>query len=523
MPQVANVKESTIRTQGFSEGVNIQEAPNLLAPTEVRRAENGVLDERGAFTKRLGCSAMGTVGAAGDRIISSYVFYRGAAGPQYLVHTSAGQVFYTNDPTATPPVWTQISAGGWSTTQPMSWETFNSKVYFCDGLHAYASWDGTTYATYASAPVAKYLRLWKDTMWASGVAGLPDRVYSSNPGDAETWPVANWVDLRKGDGDSVRALATDGIYLIVGKRNTGTVITDPALLYNHTYDYEKGIESHWSVIQHEASIFYLTRRGIAQWQSDSPASLISYKIDPLFDPHVLNFDRFEFCWAYSFKQVVSWCFAELGSVAPTLQVNYYPRLAEISALGVRGLGPWSIDRMPLNCASVWRWQSVQRLFGGSTIANKFYWVFADTSGQDDGVTFTAILETGAFDFGQPLLTKYIRRMRVLGRGRFRVQLRRNFSNALYKTFPVDLSSSARVWGSGNWNDGSNWGPDSNVKEVTVNPDAYGRYTAIIFTDTEPAVGSITLPVGSADYSVPSGQWSILGCIIDGYVLGVRNT
>jgi hypothetical protein len=501
--------------------VNIQDAPNLLAPTEVRRAENGIFDERGGFTKRLGCQNMGPVGAAGDRIISTYVFDRGGSPnpPHFMIHTSAGTVYYTTDPTATTVTWTQIGTG-YSTTQPMSWETFNSKVYFCDGASLYSSWDGTTLATYASAPKAKYLRLWKDTMWASGVTGLPDRVYASAAGDAQTWPVAGWLDIRHGDGDMIRGLATDGTYLIVGKRNSGSVVTDPANLYNHVFDYEKGIESHWSVIQRDADIFYLTRRGVARWQGDAPADIISYKIDPVFDPRILNFDRLQFAWGYAQGQRLSWCLAEVGSVVATMQINYYPRLAQLSPLGVRGLGPWSFDRIPISCATLYRYQSIVRLYGGSTVANRFYWVFADTAGQDDGVTFTAILETGAFDFGQPILTKYVRRMRILGRGRFNVQLLRNFRSDSYANTPVDFTAQATVWNSGNWNVGD-WGPDASVKEATINPDAYGRFFTLVFSDADPNVGSISLPVGSKNYAIPTGQWSILQTLLDGYLLGVR--
>jgi len=529
LPQVTDTKEVTIATQGFAQGVNIQDAPNLLTPTEVRRAENGLFDERGGFTKRSGCQNQGTVGASGDRILSTYVFYRGEGViPHFMIHTSAGAVYYTTDPVADPtnptPVyvnWTPVVVSGFSISQPMSWETFNGKCYFCDGTH-YSSWDGTTYATYPSAPKGKYIRLYKDTMWVAGVAGLPDRVYSSNPGDAETWPAASWVDIRHGDGDSIRGLATDGVYLIVGKRNTGTIIYDPALFYNRVFDYEKGIESHWSVIQHESSIFYLTRRGIAEWQGDAPASLISYKIDPLFDPHILNYNNLQYAWAYSFGQVISWCLAEIGSTVPTMQVNYYPRLAELTALGIRGLGPWSIDRIPVQCASVYRYMDKVRLYGGSTTANKFYWVFADGVGQDDGTTFTAILETGAYDFGAPILTKYLRRMRILGRGRFNVQLKRNFQNSFYRSSTVDLSGQPDVWNSHVWNT-QNWGPDANVKETTVNPDAYARFFSVVFSDTDPAAGTMVIPVGSKDFSRPTGQWSILGCILDGQLLGVRNT
>jgi len=520
MPQVTNIREAQVVTQGFQKGVNIQDAPNLLENVEVRRAENGIFDERGGFTKRAGCQSMGTVGASGDRIISTYVFYRGAdVAPHFMIHTNAGKVYYTTDPTATTVTWTQI-ATGLSISQPMAWETFNSKVYFVEGT-TYSIWDGTTYSTNASAPKARYIRLYKDTMWAAGVTGLSDRVYSSSPGDAETWPVANWVDLRKGDGDAIRGLASDGVYLIVGKRATGILIYDPALFYNRVYDYEKGFESHWSVIQHEADIFYLTRRGVARWQGDAPADLISYKVDPVFDPHIINYNQLQYAWAYTYGQVVSWCICEVGSAFPTLQINYYPRLAELTALGVRGLGPWSFDRVPIACASLYRYQDKVRLYGGSTLANKFYWVFADNVGQDDGNTFTATLETAAFDFGAPLLTKYIRRMRLLGRGAMTVQIRRNFQAAVKWTHIADLSQQPDLWNSANWN-ADTWGPDANVKEITLNPDVYGRFISVVISDNDPDAGTRDVPVGSQDYSLPSGQWSLLGVILDGQLLGVRD-
>lgn len=522
MPQVADLKELTAQTQGFGDGINIQDAPNMLGPTECRRAENGVLDERGGFTKRSGCAGLGTIGAVADRVISLYTYYRGAdVTPHMMAHTNAGKVYYCTDPTANPQVWTQIGTG-YSTSQPMAWETFNGKVYFCDGVSNYSSWDGTTLATYPSAPKAKYLRLWKDTMFAAGVSGLNDRVFESAAGDAETWPASSWVDIRHGDGDSIRALASDGVYLIVGKRNTGSLIYDAAFLYNRVFDYEKGIESHWSVIQQESGIFYLTRRGVAEWQGDAPANLISYKIDPIFDPHVLNYNYLQFAWAFADEQKVSWCVPEIGQSTPSMQINYYPRLAQLTQLGVRGLGPWNIDRIPVANAAMWRYQDKVRVFGGSTVANKVYWMFADGQGTDDGTAFTAILETLAFDFGQEIDTKYIRRIRILGRGQFNVSLKRNFQNQLYKTIAVDLSSGSAVWNSGTWNTGS-WGPDANVKEATVNPDAYGRAITLIFSDSSSQAGSKTLPVGSKDYAIPTGQWSILGCILDATLLGVRNT
>jgi hypothetical protein len=88
---------------------------------------------------------------------------------------------------------------------------------------------------------------------------------------------------------------------------------------------------------------------------------------------------------------------------------------------------------------------------------------------------------------------------------------------------VNLDSGPDLWNEGTWDDGSDWGPDANIKEATVNPDGYGRYMAFIFTDADPNVGTIILPIGSKDLSLPAGQWSVLGCLIDGNLLGIRES
>lgn len=190
---LTDLKETRTKTQGFAGGVNIRDAVDQLAPDEMVKCENATLTQKGGLDKRLGTKSQGTFGAGADRGLSDYTYYRPGTNPQVLLHTTGGILYYTNDPSANPIVWTQI-ASGLSTTVPMSFETFTSKVFFCEGT-VYASWDGSTYTTYPSAPLGRYLRLWKDTMWMSGIAALPDRVYSSAAGDATSWPAANWVDI----------------------------------------------------------------------------------------------------------------------------------------------------------------------------------------------------------------------------------------------------------------------------------------------------------------------------------------
>jgi hypothetical protein len=144
-------------------------------------------------------------------------------------------------------------------------------------------------------------------------------------------------------------------------------------------------------------------------------------------------------------------------------------------------------------------------------------------GTDDGKTFAAVLETGVRDAGDPIHSKYIRTMRFLGRGQVTAELKRDFKPDVYKAYNLDMSaipgtdlwSMADTWG------GDNWGPDSLLKEELVNPDAYGRYFQLRFSDKETTISRRILRVGTREYSLESGEWAIFSVVLDGTILGVR--
>jgi hypothetical protein len=516
----ASLADVEAQTQGFAGGVNVRDAPNRLADTECRVLENVVLEERGGVSKRSGCLSMGTFGVGADRVLSMYTFYRAASTPQILIHTTAGKLYYTTDPTANPIVWTQI-ATGLSTTQPFSYETFNSKCYFSNGVDNYAAWDGTTYTTFASAPKGKFLRLYKDAMWVSGIPGTPDRVYSSDPGNAESFGVSSWVDIAKGDGDQVTALGSDGLFLIVFKRNRHMQIYDPTTFANRVVDFEKGCESHFSIIQFESDTYFLSRRGICKYLGDSPARYVSYKLDPIFDDAVINLNALNTVTSYLVGTRIGWAIPEVGSSVPTFQLEYYPRLVDKSG-DAEGVGPFAFQRMPAQSFAGYRSGAIDRLFAAHNSSNKILRTFAPGQGTDDGATFQGVVETGAYDFGSPDRTKYLRRMRFLGRGKLQVQVKRNFLSAIYKTYPVDMTATTDTWSlSDFWGSGT-WGPDSVIKMKLVNTDMYGRHFALRFIDAETSTGTRPLAVGSVDYAVPAGEWAIYGLLLDGTLLGVRD-
>jgi len=519
MAQLADLKEITFATQGWQGGINIRDSLAQIQPNELRRAENVTYDADGGVSKRPGTTTIGTFGGISDVALSCYTFYRGTSSPQVLVHTTSGSLLYTNDITTSPPVWATV-ASGLSTTQPCSFETQNSKCYFAEGTKL-GQWDGVGYTPIASAPAGiTFLRVWKDTMWAAGLAN-PDRVYSSSAGDPTAWPAANWVDILHGDGDYISSLASDGLYLIVAKHRRIQVITDPAQFSNRTADWEKGAESHFGWLHLEDKLYFLSRLGVCWWQGDSSARLISFKLDPLFDPNILNFNRLWQVQGYSIGSKAGWVVPEAGSNTNNLVLEYYPRLGPIYQIsGNIGPGPWSMHRMPVSTFTTVRQGTTEALYGGHPSANKLMKCF-DAVGLDDGQPFVSTVEGAPMNLQSPILTKYLRRMHVVGTGSMIIQLKRNYRQGTYKTIPVDFGSASQIWDVGTW-DASLWGPDPIVKEHIFDLDAYAQVVSLFITDSDQNTGRNMLPVGSKDVPVTSGSWALYQVTFDALLLGIRS-
>lgn len=519
MAAISDPPAVVTKSAGWAGGVNLRDALPQITADEAKVMENGVLDQRGAFGKRLGCMFRGTFGA-GEQALSLYTYYRYPNPPQMLLNTTAGKLYYTNDPFADPVTWVEF-ATGLSTTKAFSYETFNGSVYMGNGVNDFRKWSGVAQTLFASAPKCAYVRLWKDTLHMTGNDATPDRIYQSAPGDAESWPVSGWIDIGRGDGDRTTGLGTDGQSLIVFKRNRHWSIYDPVTLANRIVDFEKGCESHFSILEFEGEILFLSRRGICRYFGDAPSQIISSKVDPLFDHEVINFDALGKVTGYVIDNQVGWAIPEVGNTEPTFQLEYYPRLAALTEAG-RGAGPFVFHRMPVGVFAHIRKADNDHLYGAKLGTNRFLELFSTDSGFDDSLPFVATLETGAFEMGQPTRTKYIRRFRFYGRGQVQASLLRNLSERTYKAFTLTLGSVIDLWDpTHKWNEGT-WGPDEILKETIINPDAYGRYFQLRFVDSMTTVGQKELDVGSKEYTLTAGGWALHQYTIDANILGVRD-
>lgn len=485
---------------GFGGGVNAAGAPNQLAEDDCLGLANMRLDEFGGGSKRKGSVAQSTTSG---RIISLYIFYRGSAQPQVLAHMANGDLKYSNNNGVS---WTGILTGV-DTTNPMSFETFNSKVYMCNGIDNYMSWDGSAAASLPGAPVGKFLKLWKDTMWVAGADD--DRVYASDPGDAETFSASNWVDLGHGDGDQIVGLDTDGNVLICPKRRRGFLIYDPVTFANRMYDPDKGAEGHFGFIHFDQNIYYITRHGIAVYLGDAPSQIISSKLDPIFAPDILNFNALNLAWGYVDGNHIGWTVAEAGSSVPTMQIEMLPRSEK---------KPFTFHRAPWGCFATLRYGATELLLAGKSTGSKLLRCF--DGGDDDGVAFSGVVETKWFDLEDPLLWKYLRRLILLGRGEFFVSVLRNYELGIKKTIPIDLSETEEIWnGVGDvWNDGV-WGPTVALQSIKLHPDVYGRQFKFRFSDSSTSTGTQTIDVGDRDYKLVRGEWAIYGGVMHGVIVG----
>lgn len=483
--------EAEAAIPGFAAGVNIAAAKDALAEDECTGLLNINLDERGGGRKRLGITSISDPGA---RILSLYVFYRGgSASPQVLVHLANGNFRYSNDNGAT---WT-TAVTGMSTLYPMSWETFNGKVYMVNGVDPYQSWNGTVAAAVVGAPVGKYLRVWKDTMWVAGTND--DRVYSSDPGNAEVFTAGNWVDIGKGDGDSIVGLATDGNVLVVPKRKRGFLIYDPSTFANRLFDPDKGAESHNSFVHFDQNLYYFTRAGIAVFLGDSPSQIISDNISPIFQPAVINFSKTDLVWAYIHNNRIGWTVPESGENLPSLQIELLPRGEK---------RPFSFHRMAVGGFATLRVSQTELLLGAGT-TSKLYSCF--DGGDDDGVAFAGVIDTKWFDGGDIMIRKYLRRLILTGQGKFTMSIFTDYKDDLKKVIDLDLASFSAIWNDVGdvWND-ENWPSLATLESTPLHPDVYGRAFKFRFSDLETGESAQSVDVGDKDYSIPRGQWGLVG-------------
>lgn len=343
--------------------------------------------------------------------LSAHIFQKEGMATQLIAHFRDGSLRYSTDflTSSTTVTWTSI-ATGLSTTAPFYFATFLDAVFMSNGVDDYRRWDGTTQTTYASAPKGKFLTVWKDVMWLGGVTGNLDRIYSSDPGDATTWPALNFVDIEKGRGFGVTGLAATDSALVVFKYFKHFIIYDPIEYTNRIVDGTKGAVTHYSIVDHLGDLYFVSHLGVCRYLGDAPAEIVSQRISTIFR-HLENYGGTEdlMDWGetmlirgYSYQDCVGWF---LPGPAAIRAYDYYPTLPE---------KPWFHNNQLdfLFGLNVKEKNKPEELYGMTYYGDHVVRIYDQTfTTANSGQWLTCF-----FDFGMPTVEKYVYMIQVMFRG-----------------------------------------------------------------------------------------------------------
>lgn len=426
-------RQVTLRVPPPMGGINMITGIDKLQPHEAINLRGFEFDEYGTLGVPRAPKSLGTI-VVGTTVLSAHIFQRSSGATQLIVHLSDGSLRFSTDflTTTTTATWTSI-ATGLSTTQPFVFITWLSKVWMTNGINDFRSWDGAASATFPTAPKGKFLTLWKDTMWMSGDSSNPDRVYQSSPGDPTVWPALGFTDLEKGAAIGITGLTAVESALVAFKLLTTHIVYDPVELTNRVIDRGKGCISHFSIVNHEGSTYFVSHLGVCRFLGDGPSELVSEKIQPLFDDlyifgtslatQVTDTVRETHIWGFSFENFVGW---HMPSNILSQYIKYYPSLPDKPWLfGTPTEVPAGLRSCALSVREPGKYQQLYRIGGNPAICVREY----------GGLVTDALAcewASGWFDFDQPLEEKYVEMIQLLHRGPLDVQIKRDYDNDTFR-------------------------------------------------------------------------------------------
>lgn len=110
---------------------------------------------------------------------------------------------------------------GLSTSARLSFATMNDTLWIVNGEDADRKWDATTFAAMGGTPpTGKYVISHKQRLFIANASGARSRIYYSDVGTPETWNALSFIDVGKGDGDTITGLGILLDTLIITKENS---------------------------------------------------------------------------------------------------------------------------------------------------------------------------------------------------------------------------------------------------------------------------------------------------------------
>jgi len=487
---------------GFSGGLNLKAAPQLVADNELTIATNGYLRPDGGFQMRNGMQPYNASVTAGTHPLFIQRYFQLVAGAaqvsnQFLLGVFNGSL-YSIGATGAP---TNLGSVGGSTVQTVSWVRFSDPsctgngttsttqsyyagltdvIVICTGVGGPYIFDGRnlyTPAGWASVVNASWCAWVNGVLWFGGVPLIPNNIFGTGTGPQgdqisyETLSATREFNMS----NPVTGLCAQGsgatATLVIALNKGISVLygTGYSTFYLQDIPFQDGIVSGMSMVSYDGVVFFLGHLGYYSFDGQTNPQIISTKIEPwiLNDEFVPGFplnQNWNLTWAcvYNNRLHLGYC---SSSSTPNVILCYDLRLQAWTVLQTTpGIASMCLLDAPTDP------DPYVAYVGSSTSGQVYQWDYVSgttTAIAYDGTVASPVLATVQskyFKIGVPGTNKAIERFYpdFMISGPFKVNITLSFnygqsSNQTITTAPTGLTTgSVGEWDVTLW-DQSSWG------------------------------------------------------------------
>ena len=285
LPQKRGPKQiSQLAVLNPGKGLNNFVSDSLIQDTEASDIMNIQFSESGCPTKSYGITAVGTGLSNAPKGLGSLI----TSSTRQLLTVDGTSLKYLNG-----TVWTAISGASFTSGREVNFVQARDTLYIWNGQDAGRKYDGTTLAANTKAPSAAFGIFYSGYQIVSGVSTQPNRVYISVSTDASdftndptaitssqdpdnstdvpgatdftgtTAPLAQMIDVAKGDGDKITGFAKFQENLIIFKERSiyQLVFDSSGIPVVSQVTASMGAVSHKSIENIDNDVFFLSRNG----------------------------------------------------------------------------------------------------------------------------------------------------------------------------------------------------------------------------------------------------------------------
>jgi hypothetical protein len=396
-----------------SKGLNNLGSPTLIDDREfseslnIEYGEGGVARKRNGYTEAIGGL---TAGKGLGSLVTESIRHLATVDGTTFKYSDNGAAF------------TSVATVSFTASAEVVFTQARNTLYIWNGVEGGATWNGTALARPGTMPKAKFAIFYADKHIASGVEGQPNRLYISQTDNASAFTrasgilhnstevpgatvfsgtTANFIDVRKDDGDKITGLARFQELVIVFKERSIYQLTfdengDPAidLITGST-----GCVSHKSIDNVENDVYFLSREGIRVFGNEADyfgalrTSVISGRIQTVTD------------------SINSAYFTKANAIY--YDNKYFLSIPTVSSSIVKTI---VYDRR-FKAWAVWDNFDANAYLQYVDSSNNNYLYFLDDNGtqvhkltpgtyNDNGAAINSYLVSKAFDMGNPDITKF---------------------------------------------------------------------------------------------------------------------